>query len=53
MYENPFNDNDAYKMHIEHYENDWKKTWRRRARREKRPQSIASILLSALTLFVR
>lgn len=53
MYGNVFDYADDYKLKVERYERDWQKTWRYREQKARRSQSIASLLISALSLFVR
>lgn len=53
MYGNLFDASDDYKMRVERYERDWQKTWQHRVQKTRRSQSLASLLVSALSLFVR
>jgi hypothetical protein len=53
MYGNLFDAADEYKLRVERYERDWLKIRRRRELNARRSRSIASLLISALSLFVR
>jgi hypothetical protein len=52
MFNNPFDESDAYSLTVKHYERDWMNIWRRREQSAKRTRSLASVLISALSLFV-